>query len=187
MASPIDPLDELLVAIGAGDQRAFRRLYDAVSSRLLGILVARIGRRDLAEEVLQECFIKIWQRAHTYQPSRGHAMPWLASLVRHQAIDLVRRRRPVEMAELSELDAAQWADDGADPQRDAELSQCVNRLREPLANLAPQIRTSVLLTCYAGYTQSESALLMQAPLGTLKSWVRRGLGNLRGELPGFQA
>jgi len=184
MAAPTDLPDALLVAIGAGDPRAFRRLYDATGNRLLGILIAQVGRRDLAEEILQESFIKIWQKARRYDPARGPAMPWLIALVRNQAIDQLRRRRPEEAGE--EFDAAleTWTDEAADPQRDAEHWQGMDRLLEPLAALAPQVRTSVLLTCYAGYTHAETARLMRAPLGTLKSWVRRGLEHLRRDIAG---
>lgn len=179
MAAPTELLDELLVAIGAGDPRAFRRLYEATSDRLLGILIAQVGRRDLAEDILQESFIKIWQKARSYDPERGRAMPWLIALVRNQAVDLIRRRRPDEDGEEFDSFLATWTDDAADPQRDVEHWQGMSRLLEPLAALAPQVRTSVLLTCYAGYTHVETAGLMQAPLGTLKSWVRRGLDHLR--------
>ena len=174
-------VEQLLIAIGSGNERAFRRLYDATSSYLLGILMARLGRRELAEEALQECFIKVWQKAASYDPARGPAMPWLATLVRNHAVDLFRARRPDDsIADLeSELD--RWVDEGADPCRDAELAQGLSHLIGPLAAMSPQIRTSVLLTCYAGYTHSESADLMGAPLGTLKSWVRRGLEHLRSQ------
>lgn len=181
MAVPADSVGELLVAIGAGDEQALRRLYEAKRSYLLGILVARIGRRELAEEALQECFIKIWQKSRSYDPARGPAMPWLVTLVRNHAVDLIRARRPDESPLDVEPELANWADEGADPCRDAEHAQSLSRLSGPLAALAPPIRTSVLLTCYAGYTQVESAELLRAPLGTLKSWVRRGLEHLRSE------
>jgi RNA polymerase sigma-70 factor (ECF subfamily) len=177
--APAELLGELLVAVGHGDERAFRRLYEATSRPLLGILIGKIGRRDVAEEALQECFMKIWQKADSYDAARGSAMTWLATLVRNRAIDVIRARRPDESGPDLEIELAGWADEGADPCRDAESAQHMHDLREPLAALAPQVRASVLLTCYAGYTHSESARLMSAPLGTVKSWVRRGLEQLR--------
>ena len=184
MPALADCVEELLVAIGSGDQRAFRRLYDATSPYLLNILVARLDRRDLAEEALQECFIKIWQKSGSYDPARGPAMPWLTTLVRNHAVDLLRARRPDECGLDLESELGGWADEAADPSRDAECAQGISRLHGPLAALAPQVRASVLLTCYAGYTHAESAELMRTPLGTLKSWVRRGLGHLRSESGG---
>ena len=172
-------LGDLLLAVGRGDARALRRLYELSSSHLLGILIGKIGQRELAEDALQECFIKIWQKAGSYDPARGPAIAWLVTLVRNQAIDTLRARRPDEP--IADLDSAlaELVDDGADPLRDAEQAQSLARLRAPLDALSPQMRRSVLLTCYAGYSHSESAELMQAPIGTLKSWVRRGLEQLR--------
>ncbi len=181
MAAPADCVGELLAAVGAGDQRAFRRLYNATSSHLLGILMARLGRRDLAEEALQECFLKIWQKSRSYDPARGPAMPWLTTLVRNQAVDLIRAQRPDESGHDFEAELNELADAGSDPCRDAEHAEIINQLRTPLATLTPQMRAGVLLTCYAGYTHRETAELMRTPLGTLKSWVRRGLDQLRAE------
>ncbi|HEX4896218.1 MAG TPA: sigma-70 family RNA polymerase sigma factor [Solimonas sp.] len=184
-ASQSELIAELLLAVGAGDRRAFRRLYDATSPHLLAILIGRLGHRDAAEDVLQDCYVKIWQSAGSFDPARGPAMAWLSTLVRNKAIDALRARRPEESG--PELDAAleMRADPMADPCRDAEAADELLRLRQALTGLPPQMRRSLLLTQHSGYTQEECARMMRAPLGTVKSWVRRGLEQLRND-PTFQ-
>lgn len=175
-------LNELLAAVARGDARAFRQLYDLTSGPLHGILLSSIGHQDLAEEALQESYIKIWQKAGTYDPARGQPMPWLATLVRNQARDVLRARRPDEFGADLHSEEAELAAASPDPCLELERAQQVSQLRAPLAALPPPARTGVLLTCYAGYSHQESAELLGTPLGTLKSWVRRGLQQLRRDI-----
>lgn len=180
-----DLVDDLLVAIAAGDRRAFRRLYDATSPYLLAILIRRMGRREAAEDVLQDCYVKIWQSAASFDRARGPAMAWLATVVRNKAIDAMRARRPEESGIDVETELALRPDPGADPSRDAEAADDLARLQRALSGLPLPMQQSVLLTHHSGYTQQECARLMRAPLGTVKSWVRRGLEQLRND-PLFQ-
>lgn len=175
-------LNELLRAVAGGDRRAFRQLYDLTSGPLYSILLGTIGHPQLAEEVLQESFLKIWQKAGAFDPSRGQPMPWLATLVRNQARDVLRARRPDEFCSDMDPDWIESAGEGTDPGDELECAQQISQLRAPLAALPTPVRTGLLLTCYAGYTHHEAAEIMGTPLGTLKSWVRRGLQQLRRDI-----
>lgn len=176
-------LTELLQATAAGDERAFAELYRHTSAHLLSVLLRMLRRRDWAEEALQDCFLKIWQRAETYERERGAPLTWLMSVARYRALDLLRTKRPeVELPDADsefELPPLTLADDSQDLLARAEESQGIARLRDCLRDLAEEQRTSLLLAYYEGYTHRELARHLSAPLGTVKSWVRRGLARLR--------
>lgn len=182
-----EPLDRLLAATAAGDAQAFRRLYEQASPHLLGLLIRILQRRDWAEEALQDCFLRVWQKAESYTPARGAPMTWLMSVARYRALDLLRMKRPeVELPEEGEETPMLFAaDEGSDPQARAAEAQGVDRLSGCLKHLPDEQRRSVLLAYYEGYTHQELARAMKAPLGTVKSWVRRGLATLRSCLEGL--
>lgn len=173
-------LTQLLAAVGGGDQRAFEQLYQSCSAHLFGLLLRILQRRDWAEEALQDCFIKIWQKSETYEPSRGAPLTWLSTIARYRALDLLRMKRPeVEMPEEGEEPPLTLMDQGQNPVDRAIEGEGVGRLQDCLRGLQEEQRRSVLLAYYEGYTHQELAAAMRAPLGTVKSWVRRGLSRLR--------
>lgn len=178
-------LAEWLNATANRDSRAFARLYQQCAPHLYPLLLRMLKRQDWAEEVLQDCFLRIWQKAETYTPERGAPMAWISSVARYRALDLLRSRRPEdEMPEEYEAVEPMWADTGEDPLRQAEAGQGVQRLHGCLDQLQAEQRRSVLLAYYEGYTHQELTAAMKAPLGTVKSWVRRGLAQLRDCLEG---
>ena len=173
-------LSLLLSATAAGDQRAFRELYESSSSHLFGLLLRMLRRRDWAEEALQDCFLKVWQKAETYAPEKGAPMTWLMTVARYRALDLLRMKRPeVEMPEEGEEQPFSFADETQSPEDRAVESEGMGRLENCMKGLQEEQRQSVLLAYYEGYTHQELAERLKAPLGTVKSWVRRGLGRLR--------
>ena len=175
-------LIRLLDSTSRGDQRAFRQLYDASSSHLFGLLIRMLKRRDWAEEALQDCYLKIWQKADTYAPEKGAPLTWLMTVARYRALDLLRMKRPeVEMPEESEAAPMTFADETGtlDPESRAVEKEGLGRLSECMEGLQEEQKRSVLLAYYEGYTHQELAKAMNAPLGTVKSWVRRGLQRLR--------
>src|SRR5690349_10972032 len=111
MADP-ELLAHWLNATARGDRAAFRALYENTSSHLLGLLLRMLRRRDLAEEALQDCYVRIWRNAGTYAPERGAPMAWLVGIARNRALDLLRRNRP----EVSLDDDPE--DDGSNDQPD---------------------------------------------------------------------
>lgn len=183
MADP-ELLAHWLHASARGDRRAFQALYRAASPHLFALLLRMLRRRDLAEEALQDCFVRIWQKASTYAPERGAPLTWLMSIARYRALDLIRRQRPEVSLEDDEGSALEFADDVNDngPPNPLERSmtlQSLGALDECLQTLQDAQRESVLMTYYEGYTHEELAQRMGKPLGTVKSWVRRGLQRLR--------
>lgn len=176
-----DLLIRLLAATAGGDQRAFRQLYEVSSPHLFGLLIRMLKRRDWAEEALQDCFLKVWQKAETYAPEKGTPLTWLMTVARYRALDLLRMKRPeVEMPEEGEEAPMTFAaGDGVNPEVRAVESEGIGRLSECMEGLQDEQRRSVLLAYYEGYTHQEMAEVLKAPLGTVKSWVRRGLQRLR--------
>lgn len=169
-------LDALLAACAAGDREAFRQLYQAGAPRLFGLLLRMLGRRDEAEDVLQEVFVTVWKRAGQFRSSRGSASTWLTSIARNRAIDTLRKtaRRPRSAVEPDELPGR------ADPLGEVALGQSSARLRECLELLGDDYRHSLALAFFEGLSHSEVAARLGRPLGTVKSWIRRGLESLRG-------
>lgn len=174
-------LEQLLRATAAGDALSFRRLYEASSPHLFGLLLRMLKRRDWAEEALQDCYLKIWQKADTYSPEKGQPLTWLMTVARYRALDLLRMKRPeVEMPEEGDAPPMTFADEaGEDPQLRAVEREGLGRLQDCMGGLTDEQRRSVLLAYYEGYTHQELARALNAPLGTVKSWVRRGLQRLR--------
>lgn len=176
-------LARLLGSVAGGDQRAFAELYERTSANLFALMLRMLQRRDWAEEALQDCYLRIWQKSQTYTPERGSPMAWLMTIARYRALDLIRMKRP----EFSDADpeseegrvVAQAADATEDPSQRAVEQEGIGLLERCMKGLEPQQRDSVLLAYYEGYTHSELARKLKAPLGTVKSWVRRGLQKLQ--------
>ena len=166
-------LASLLTSVGQADRAAFARLYEEASSKLFGVAVRMLHRRDLAEEALQDAFLKIWQRAGDFDPKRGAAMTWMVSILRNRVLDLMRRKRE----ELIDDDPnfPEMPDTMPSPLDLAAESSELRRLLLCLEQLEPKQRECILLAYYKGFTHEEMAARIGSPLGTIKSWVRRGL------------
>ena len=136
----------------------------------------RILRDSRAEEVLQEAFVKIWDRAGDYRPDKGAAMTWMASIVRNRALDILRRPN----VETALDDDERWESDMAGPLDQAMQSADARALRHCLEQLEPTQRQAVTLAFFHGLAHADLARHMQQPLGTVKSWIRRSLQRLRG-------
>ncbi len=174
-AAGVNPLAGLLVRVAAGDQGAFRKLYELASPLLYAVALRIAGERGLAADALQEAFIQVLTRASRFDPARGSAEAWLVSLVRYRALDIARgRRREVlgfepEDFPLEEPDAL--ARLGADEDGAA--------LRVCLETLEADRRRLIELAFLEGWSQAELAQRLRMPLGTVKSSIRRGLLKLR--------
>lgn len=173
----------LLAAVAAADRDAFRALYDRAAPKLFGIALRICKDRELAEDALQDAFVEIWRRAGRFDPARGGADAWMAVIARNRAIDALRRRgaQPGGAAGpetderlLALADPASPADGGAEY---LALVQCLGRLED-------REREAVLLAYYAGATRDELAGRYDAPVPTVKTWLRRALAALRACLDG---
>jgi RNA polymerase sigma-70 factor (ECF subfamily) len=167
--------DTLLMRVGTGDRVAFRELYAAVSSRLFAICVALLRDRARAEDALQESFVRVWEQAKTFDPEKGAALAWLTVVTRRIALSELRRRDGRHQS---------FDDDAADlPELVADLPEQdpigKARLEDCLGRLDPDRRRYVLLAYLHGYTHEELAHRFDRPLGTMKSFLFRGLADLR--------
>lgn len=172
-----DELARLLQATARGDRSAFARLYELTAPKLLGAGVHMLKRRELAEDVLQDLFVKIWHRASEYHAERGSVLTWLYSVQRYLALDRLRAMRPTQ--ELDEELSNTLAIDAPDPLMAAVSSDMAARVHSCLEQLTDVQRRSVQLAFFEGLTHAELTQRLQTPLGTVKSWIRRGLLSLQ--------
>jgi RNA polymerase sigma-70 factor, ECF subfamily len=170
-------LAALLARVAAREREAFGAVYRATSGKLWGIILRILPRRDMAEDVLQDVYFKIWERAGSFDPEKASAITWMASIARNRAIDEIRRRRPVSIEEAPE--ALNVAESAADPLERAQQSEELRRLKDCLAGLAPERREMVLLAYYSGLSRDELAQRFGAPVNTVKTWLHRSLAQLR--------
>jgi RNA polymerase sigma factor (sigma-70 family) len=178
-----------MIRVAAADRRAFEALYLDTSAMLFGI-VLRINRNQShAEEVLQEVFITIWRQASTFDASQGRVLTWLTTIARHRAIDSMRRKstQPVTISRFGGLDAEgvesdlldQMPSDQPGPMELLDDASQAHELHRCMEGLTGEQRSSLALAYYQGFSHAEVAEHLRQPLGTVKSWVRRGLLKLR--------
>jgi len=169
-------LQSLLDRCAAADSSALERLYELASPLLFAVLTRILRRRALAEEALQDVFVSIWQRASQFQSSRGRPMAWMISIARYRAIDLLRHERsaPVLVPELPER-----ADSGDDKEESGSWMPTAGLLERCLGLLNDQQRSCLELAFVGGNSHEDISRLTGNPLGTVKSWIRRGLQSLR--------
>ena len=173
-----EELTRLLAACGRGDEAALKSLYQATSSRLFAVALRILRRRDWAEEVLQECFVKFWQHAADFTASRSQPMTWMTRIVRNRCIDWLRRP-DVEVPDPDGDIIEAWADDAPGPLARLLETESGRQLAECMKGLADNQRVAVALAFFDELSHTEVAAKLAAPLGTVKSWVRRGLDSLK--------
>ena len=170
-----------LAAVATRDTDALAVLYGQTSARLLGVLVRLLRRREVAEEVLHDVYLRIWDRAGSFDSSKGSAMGWLVSVARNVALDHYRRNRR-EVVGID--DSLAPIAEAADPSDLATASEARRALQNCLDHLEPEPRRCVVLAYQGGLTYDELATLVGRPANTVKSWVRRSLLRLRQCLEG---
>lgn len=178
MNQSVTDLEALIGRVANGDRAAFERLYAATSAKLFGI-VLRISRdRAMAEDVLQEAFVRVWRHAPRYQAASGRPITWMAAIARNAAIDAVRQRRVID-ARLDDRagdDAFAGIPDettlAVDPGDREALRVCLGRLEE-------EQRRCVLLAYVDGLSREELAERFERPVGTIKTWLHRALARLK--------
>jgi RNA polymerase sigma-70 factor (ECF subfamily) len=172
-----DPdLAGLLARVATGDRDALRLIYQLQSTRLFGVAVIILRDRSAASDAIQDSFVKIWRRASQFDPVRGQATAWLAAIVRHAALDAVRRRGREIPSDDPNLGDSVVAPDALDR---LEGDENRVRLRACLERLDVRNREGVMLAFVHGLSHPQIAERLGQPLGTVKSWIRRGLLNLR--------
>jgi RNA polymerase sigma factor (sigma-70 family) len=179
---PID-LNVLIERVAHRDAAALKALYDATSGRLYALALRIVVRSEWAEDVLQDTFISVWRNAGSYKASLSPAQAWLGLMLRSRALDLLRRQKVQRneslVTELDEATEQTVAGDSPDPEALASLSEEAFILQQCLGQLDESQRQVITLAYLQEQTHQELAQRLQMPLGTVKTWIRRGLGKLR--------
>jgi len=170
-------LAPLMARIAAGDETAFSALYERTHAKLFGICRRILNDAGLAEEVLQEVYVTVWQRARTYDPGKASPVAWMAVIARNRAID--RLRKADRGAHESDAALADLASDEPSPFDRLSASDERRRLQDCLRQLDVRRRKVIAAAFYTGVTYAVLAERAGVPLGTIKTWVRRGLLQLR--------
>ncbi len=169
--------EAVLAACARGETAALRLLYDRDAPRLLGVAMRIVRQIELAEDVVHDAFVQIWRGARTFDPARGAGRTWVYSVLRHRALNAVRARGREVLADSENL--ARMTDIGPNATLAAELAADAPALRRCLEALTGEQRDSILLAYLQGFSHGQIARQLNAPLGTVKSWIRRGLDALR--------
>ncbi|RLJ38815.1 RNA polymerase sigma-70 factor (ECF subfamily) [Acidovorax sp. 106] len=179
---PDRELMELIDRVAAQDDSALKALYERTSSKLFGLALRIVRQRDAAEDVLQDAFVAIWRGAGSYRASLSPPMAWMGLIVRSRALDALRKRttdRSDVTDELDDLLSDTLEGDGANPMDVTEASEQAFALHQCLAKLDGKQREVVSLAYLRDQSHSELAEQLKLPLGTVKTWIRRGLDQLR--------
>jgi RNA polymerase sigma-70 factor (ECF subfamily) len=167
--------EALLALVAQRDRQAFRSLYRATAGTLNAVCLGILRDKAVAEEVLQEAYVRVWEHAASFDPAKGTAIAWLVTIARRLALNEIRRRKnaPVAMEDVpEEVDLVAVDKPSETAGASAKLRTCLERLSE-------DYRRSVILAYVHGLTHAELARRFGRPLGTVKSWVRRGLIDLK--------
>jgi len=170
-------LQTLLAATARQDEQAFARLYDLTSANLYAAALRILKKEAAAQDALQDAFVQIWHRAVDFHSSKGSPMAWMATIVRYRALDILRKQKKLQPLDDANLELV-----------DAELGPLGKLLESDMAKILWQClqelnekqRNAVLLAFYEGLTHDELAERTATPLGTIKSWIRRGLQSVKG-------
>jgi RNA polymerase sigma-70 factor, ECF subfamily len=181
ITEPVDrELDGLLSLVAGGDRKAFGRVYDLTSPKLFAVVRSVVKRPELAEEALQEAFVKVWERASTYEKGSTRPFAWLAAIARNQAIDL-KRRFAERMSDASvDIEEAYGIGIPAEAEQTLELKL----LQKCLGQLPGERQNMVLLAYYQGWSRDELAARYKRPATTIKTLLRRSLASLKECLDG---
>lgn len=166
-----------MARLAAGERAALRDLYDATSPKLFGVVIRILSDRSESEDVLQEVYLTVWRRAEAFDPSRASAAAWLTAVARNRAIDRLRARpsRPAASPE----EALAVPDERPRADEMLERSDEGRRLQACLDSIRPEEARAIRTAFLEGVTYEALAQRTGTPLGTVKSWVRRGLLRLR--------
>lgn len=177
MLSTPSPLVELMTKVASGDRRAFAVLYEATSAKLYGVVLRILQRRDLADEVVQEAYVRIWNNAAAFDPSRASPITWMVTIARNRALDEARRLQPVSLDAAPE--AFEVADGGLLASEQMEIASDLARLKSCLDGLEPDRRDIVTLAYLEGLSREELGQRFGHPPGTIKTWLHRSLKQLK--------
>ena len=172
---------ELLRRIGGGDLQSFEELYRRYGGMLFATILRILNQQEAAEDVLQEVFLHIWEKAPLYDPARGKPLTWVVTLARNKAIDRLRSTQRSNRLH-SEVEREAQAFDANGERSSADVVEGVEKsklVREAMERLSKDQREAISLAFFSGLTQTEIAERLGEPLGTVKARIRRGMMRLR--------
>lgn len=169
-------LVDALAQVAQADKAALRRVYDLTHAKLFGVCFRICQDREVAADIVQETYIKIWRRAGRFDPAQASPITWLCAIARNGAIDWCRANR-VAMAGIDEV--GQIADDRVSAAQQIEGEQSRARIAHCLDELGGNPAEAIRAAFFGGLTYTQLAERMRVPLGTMKSWIRRGLAQLK--------
>jgi len=171
----------LLSRIGAGDRAAFRELYVLYSAPLFSLAVRLVHDRSAAEELLQDAFVKIWRHAIAYDARKSRPFTWAVTIVRRTCIDYLRMHRtaPTLIPFAAEAASSSALATSEISRRFADANETSHQVQDALAEISPDQRQALELALYSELTHAEIARQLKQPVGTIKTWIRRGLLDLR--------
>lgn len=170
--------DDLLRQVALGAESAFESLYDAMASRVFGLVLRVLRDQAQSEEVTQEVFVEAWQQAKRFDPSRGTAASWLLTIAHRRAVDRVRSSQASQARDLR-IGIKEFQDSYEDVEEHAILHDETVRVSRALQQLSAPQREAIQLAYFSGYTHLEVAELLKIPVGTAKTRIRDGMGKLR--------
>src|SRR6202167_1058627 len=162
----------LVGAVAKGDTAAFERLYGATRAKLYGVLLRILGKPELAEEVMQETYLKVWKMAAKFDPTTASPITWMVAIARNRAIDIVRKSGNVLVDETPE---ALTAAEAPPPLARRDMTEDLKKLLACLGRLDPEKQRIVLLAYYSGWSREQLAEKLDIPMNTIKTWLRRSL------------
>jgi RNA polymerase sigma-70 factor (ECF subfamily) len=172
-------LADLLALIALNDRQAFSELYDLTSTKLFSVIMRILSSGGIAEDCLQECYVKVWNQAQRYRPDLAAPMTWLMTIARNQAIDMLRKERSTLSIDDTDM-FDQEIESHLLPENMASDSEAYLRLNDCLETLDPQQRQVITLAYFKGLTHEQLSAHITSPLGSVKTWIRRGLEKLKG-------
>jgi RNA polymerase sigma-70 factor, ECF subfamily len=170
-------LVDLLRRVAARDEAAFAALYKRTSAKLYGVVARILTRGDAGAEALQEAYVRIWEKAGDFDPSKGSPLAWMATIARNRALDEVRRVRPASLEDMPE--GFEPVADAVDPMAARERSESLAALLVCLGKLDEEKRSVVLHAYYHGASREALAKRYGRPVPTIKTWLHRSLAQLR--------
>lgn len=178
--SAVSKLNVLLSQVAEGNEASFAELYQATSAKLYGVALRILRRKEVAEDVVQDAYLKIWSRAGDFDPDIAAPLTWMAAIVRNRALDELRRRTARPKSDGDESALENLPSDDEHPLVGLERDEAVQRLLRCMDALEPEKKEIVRLAYLHGMSREDLAARFSRPEGTIKTWLHRSLAQLKG-------
>ena len=172
-------IEPLLAQIANQQEASLKRLYELTNAHLFALALRILKQRDLAEDCLQMAFVKVWHKAQQFDATKAKPMTWLNAIVRNQALDLLRQNKHQQLHDTDDNTLNELADQSASQEQQVTLAQEQRAIHQCLAKLKEQQRQCLQLAYFEGLAHPLVAARLDQPLGSIKTWIRRGLLELR--------